>query len=1070
MSEAIPETLYTPGSQNQQEDLTLVPITPLLEEQRQRWQKGDKVLVEVFLAENAALGTDPEGMLRLIRSEIELRQKHGETPRADEYLKRFPQFADQLGLHFTKLDSGTDVAVDDTLEAEARTPTPSIIPPPTELTVQRTISNYEVRGVLGRGGMGVVYKAWQKALNRMVALKMILASEHAGADHLERFRKEAEAAAQLQHPNIAQIHEVGEADGHPFMALEYVEGGTLADKLDGTPQPYRQAAQLVETLARAMQHAHERGIVHRDLKPANVLLMAAKDSDATANGYGVPKITDFGLAKRLDVDTNQTQSGAILGTPSYMAPEQATGNVRAIGPGTDVYALGAILYDLLTGRPPFKSATLLDTLEQVKSVEPVPPARLEPKVPRDLETICLKCLRKEPDKRYTSAKALADDLRHFLNGEPIAARPTPAWERAWKWSRRRPAAAALLVVSVLAGLGLLIGSWGYSATMHAAAEREARLRRQAEDNFRHALDAVDEMLTEVGAVDLADVPQMEEVRAKLLHRAQDLFQKFPPDQSTDPTFRRVVARAHGRLGDIQALLENRDEALAAYDQAISLGEELLVESPDDAAVRRELGRDYNNLGVLLKNAVRLREAKETLDKSLALRVELVKEFSQEADQQDYAASRYNLGAVLARMPGKQVDAEQAYKETLAIQEKLAKQFPDVTEYRRAWARTLNNLGKLLGPTKRREEAAGYVQRAVDIQRELVKHSPNVPAYRRELATSYSNLGIVLWKGGKFDQSDAALREGLELLKQLSLDFALVPVYRYEWAFLYRTRGGIQLRRKLNREAEASFNSGLKLLLELCDKYPNSGTYRQGLSSLYLSLAEVKKPSEAAAAFQKCLNLRRQLVTDFPDVSVYHSDLGNALNNQAFVLKGEAQQAQGLEVIIQAAGPNPCAMLATLLRQAAYKQAEAWLSEAIGQHRAAIDAETENTDYRGFLRDSYYNLCDLEVRLGNHQRVAVVAEEFPKLFPDDYAEYRLGAEFLTRCEMLATRDSRLSKAERQQVADQYGRAAVKLLRQAMQKGFKKPDYLKQPFYDSLRQRDDFKELQQELEKEATVGVG
>jgi tRNA A-37 threonylcarbamoyl transferase component Bud32 len=265
-----------------------------------------------------------------------------------------------------------------------------------------TIPGYEIVEELGRGGMGVVYKARQIKLNRFVALKMILSGEFAGPDALARFRTEAEAVARLQDPNIVQIYEVGEVGGRPFFSLEYLEGGSLADKLDGTPLRSRKAADLVEEVARAIHAAHKKGIVHRDLKPANVLLAAD----------GTPKVADFGLAKQLGQEQGHTQSGAIMGTPSYMAPEQAAGKSKDIGPAADVYALGAILYELITGRPPFKAATPLDTVLQVLGTEPVPPSRLQPKVPRDLETICLKCLEKQPGKRYASALALAKELNH----------------------------------------------------------------------------------------------------------------------------------------------------------------------------------------------------------------------------------------------------------------------------------------------------------------------------------------------------------------------------------------------------------------------------------------------------------------------------------------------------------------------------------------------------------------------------------------------------------------------------------------------------------------------------------
>jgi WD40 repeat protein len=290
--------------------------------------------------------------------------------------------------------------------------------------------------------MGVVYKARHRQLGRFVALKMVRANRHDEPEQLARFLAEARAAARLQHPHVVQIHEIGEHDGLPYFSLEFLEGGSLAQKIAGKPVPGREAAELVETLARAMHVAHLRGIVHRDLKPANVLLTAD----------GLPKIADFGLAKRLDEDAGQTRVGQVMGTPSYMAPEQAAGAVERIGPAADVYALGAILYECLTGRPPFRAATIAQTLRQVQEQEPVPPRQLNPASDLDLETVALKCLHKEPPRRYASAEALADDLRRFLEHRPILARPSSRSERLRRWARRHP---GLSVAGSLAFLLLL---------------------------------------------------------------------------------------------------------------------------------------------------------------------------------------------------------------------------------------------------------------------------------------------------------------------------------------------------------------------------------------------------------------------------------------------------------------------------------------------------------------------------------------------------------------------------------------------------------------------------------------
>ncbi len=334
-----------------------------------------------------------------------------------------------------------------------------------------SVSGYEIDRVLGRGGMGVVYKALHLKLKRTVALKMVLAGGHAGPGELAGFRIEAEAVARLQHPNIVQIHEVGEADGHPYCALEFVEGGNLASKLNGKPMPDREAAKLVEVLARAMQLAHSRNVVHRDLKPANILLTAD----------GTPKITDFGLARQMDSESGETQGGAVMGTPSYMAPEQASGHAHEAGPAADIYALGAILYDCLTSRPPFKGSTIVETLDQVRTQEPVPPSRWQADVPLYLDTICLKCLRKEPENRYASAAELADELVRYQQGEPILARPVGRVERAVKWVKRNPVVAASMagLIGIFLAAFVLV-SWSVWRA-EASFKEEAKQRKDADD-------------------------------------------------------------------------------------------------------------------------------------------------------------------------------------------------------------------------------------------------------------------------------------------------------------------------------------------------------------------------------------------------------------------------------------------------------------------------------------------------------------------------------------------------------------------------------------------------------------
>jgi len=396
---------------------------------------------------------------------------------------------------------------------------------------EKAPADYEILGELGRGGMGIVYKARHRRLNRLVALKMIRGA-YADEIQIARFKIEAEAVATLRHPNILQIYDIGELNGSPYVALELLEGGSLSDRMRGTLLPPRQAAEWMVPLVLAMDAAHRAGIVHRDLKSANILF----SSD------GIPKITDFGLAKRLETDDGQTHTGQVMGTPSYMAPEQARGDTKSAGPPADIYALGAILYEMLTGRPPFKGVSAMDTVKQVLEVEPISPSRVQYRVPRDLETICLKCLQKEPRKRYATAKELAEDLNRYLFGVPIQARRTPPIERAVKWAKRRPTVATLLAFAVLGVISALgTGAWYWhhiSELAQIAQRKETRLREGTRDALMLAQDAFSENdLTKSLAI---------------LTSRRDLLEREP---QKSPELTILYDRTKHKLGEVESALE-----------------------------------------------------------------------------------------------------------------------------------------------------------------------------------------------------------------------------------------------------------------------------------------------------------------------------------------------------------------------------------------------------------------------------------------------------------------------------------------------------------------------------------
>jgi serine/threonine-protein kinase len=478
-------------------------------DQRRRWELGQHIPAEHYLGRFPKLMEDRECALDFIYSELLLREKHGEHPGLEGFLARFPELAEilrrQIGLH-RALCSDTPANQQDNLHSD-------------DCSLEGAVGGrYEIIREIGRGGTGVVYEARQTGVSRVVALKLLSAGKHAGPEQLFRFRAEAKLVGRLQHPNIVQIYEAGEQDGFPFLALEFMSGGSLRNRLNGAPQPPDWSARLVEVLARAVHAAHQAGIVHRDLKPGNVLFTSglADDSqsrlpNASWTAGEIPKIADFGLAKALSVSTegqssdSLTQSGDILGTPSYMSPEQAAGRTAEVGPATDIYALGAILYELLTGRPPFHGVTVLETLQHLAADDPVPPSRLLPRVPRDLEVICLKCLEKSTGRRYPTALALATDLERFLNGLPVAARRLSKTEKYWRWCRRNPGIATLttgLITAVVAGFIGVLWQWSQA---ELARERESFARTEADHRAKEIEKGFERLQAASAHVDRARV-------------------------------------------------------------------------------------------------------------------------------------------------------------------------------------------------------------------------------------------------------------------------------------------------------------------------------------------------------------------------------------------------------------------------------------------------------------------------------------------------------------------------------------------------------------------------------------
>ncbi len=744
----------------------------------------------------------------------------------------------------------------------------------------RSLGDYELLEEIGRGGMATVYRARQGSLGRTVAVKVIRAADGAARRDAERFRREAELAAHLDHPHIVPVYEVGEQDGYVYFSMKLIEGGSLADDPDRFTADPRAAARLLAAVARAVHHAHQRGVLHRDLKPANVLL----------DGAGQPHVTDFGLARRVEGDSSLTQSGALVGTPSYMAPEQTTRERAAVTTAADVYGLGTVLYAVLTGRPPFRADTAVDTLLLVREREPEPPRRLNARVDRDLETVCLKCLQKDPQRRYGSAELVAEDLERWLAGKPIQARRIGSWERLGKWVRRRPALAGLVAVSILAVLSLVGGLLWHNAQLQEAAQREhqaaqgerqqaeqARIQRdQAREEREWARQAVKDMYTEVAEKWLEQKPRLQPLQRQFLEKALRYYQRFAEQAGTSPDERLAAADAYRRVADIRLKLGHHQQSIDAYRHAKSILEELAAKFPNTAEYRARLAQVHTQLGVALVETHAFPEAKEEQDQAVRLLRQLVRENpASAAIRQDLAKALGSLGNVL--VDGDQpLAADEAYAEALRYLRQLTTESPDNLAFRRDLLRTYHNQGRLYYNTRRAAEAEKAFEKAQELGESLVARQPGDPEYRAALASACSALGLVRLNGGQSTEAEKPLRRAEELLKKLADEFPDVPEYQELLALTEHNLGNLLSENGPSREAEEAYRASLKVKEGMIKAFPQVAVYREDVVQTCINLAQLLREAhrlpEAREVNRRGLEVAEQLVKDFPEDRTFRPDL------------------------------------------------------------------------------------------------------------------------------------------------------------------------------------------------------
>jgi serine/threonine protein kinase/tetratricopeptide (TPR) repeat protein len=993
------------------------------------------------------------------------------------------------------------------------------------------IGPYKLLQQIGEGGMGTVFMAEQtEPVQRTVALKLI----KPGLDSrqvIARFEAERQALALMDHPNIAKVLDAGTTSGvrsqesgvrkqgdgegltpepcpltpdagRPYFVMELVKGVPITKYCDEHHLTPRERLELFVPVCQAVQHAHQKGIIHRDLKPSNVMV-------CLYDGRPVPKVIDFGVAKaagpKLTERTLFTELGQVVGTLEYMSPEQAELNQLDVDTRSDIYSLGVLLYELLTGTTPLergrlKQAAFLEVLRLIREEEPPRPSTrlstteelpsiaanrgLEPKklsglVRGELDWIVMKALEKDRDRRYESANAFAMDVQRYLSDEAVQACPPSAAYRFRKFARRNkgPALAVSLVfIALLAGI---VGTTLGLVRAEAAATSEKLAKERAEANFTLAKESVERFLgtvTDDSALKRAD---FHDLRKKLLETAIPFFQKIAEQSPGNSHVEAARGEAYHRLALVRAAMGENAAAVENYEAMRAIFARLAADFPTVPAYAGELANSHNNLGILLADLGKLEAAEVAHQQAIDIQAKLAADFPTiTGHRQDLARSHNNLATLLTTM-GRHGEAEAAYRQALGIQVKLTADFPAVPAYRSELTATYVNLGVLLVDLGKRAEAEAADREAVNIQAKLAAEFPTVPAYRHDLARSYDNLAILLTDTGKLAESEAARGQALSIYAKLVAEFPTVPAYRQDQA-----RTNINLGRTLaalekRREAEAAAHRALDICAKLVADFPTVLAYHHDLArshnNLAVALSDLEKRGEADVAYRQAMTILEKLSADFPAVPMYAVDLGCCYCNFG-------------QNLLRNGGPAETAL--------------AWFQKAIDRLRPVAAHEPRLVSARLFLRNSYWRRASLFDGLGRHAeaeqdweralefedgsakeeiRARLLLSRLGKLrkqkdaagFLATAAEYESlnlaaagglydAACVRALCAALILEDTRIPATDAPRLAKEQGDRAMAWLHQAVAQGWKAAEHMRQDRdLDALRGRADFQKLLTDL---------
>jgi serine/threonine-protein kinase len=988
----------------------------------------------------------------------------GHPPDRQDLIAQHPELAQALADFFRDQDRFEAMLspLSDSTPVLGRTARSACLAPNETPTSGQNFGDYELVEEVGRGGMGVVFKARHRQLHRVAAVKMILSGTLARPDEVQRFRLEAAAVAGLDHPNIVPLYEVGEQNGWHFYSMKFIEGKSLARQewpRPLSPADQRQAARILLRVARAIHHAHERGVLHRDLKPANVLL----DAD------GQPHVTDFGLAKRLADHAGSTgplptPSGTAVGTPSYMAPEQALGP-RNVTTAADIYSLGCILYELLTGTPPFRAETPLATLLDVVERTPVRPAAHCPDLDRDLEIICLKCLEKEPGRRYATALALAEDLERFLSGEPIQARPAGRLERATRWCRRQPLLAGTLgalFLVVVGALALITWQWQRAETNYSVGQqhlnsleqekeeglklyRQAKEQRTfADERFQDAHALVDEFCMKLSEDRLSQLPGTQLLRKDLLLAARKYYQNFLKQKGKEPGLRLKLARAHYSLGKVLSVVGSRREAIHEFRSALELYEELVQKEPDNFDLLNARAIAVHRVGIMDLEDGRWGQAVEFCERARS-HFEQLQQLrpGDPRIQNDLAATCTNLGG-LYRGQGKQGEASACFERALSIRQELVDKDPKNSVFQISLAVTCFNYSGLLADLGKGKESLDYSNKACDINRKLARAHPKEPSFQRELALNLMKLSGQQAKEKTPEQALATLQEARALLEKLVAGNPNVVSFRRDLAGAERQTGHVYFRHKRMKEALASYQRARAIMLKAVKLQRDWPDNQNDLAGSYFDMATVLgrngQYEDAVECYQEAVRLRERVVEGSGEHVGYRHDLSMTCNNLAI----------------------------TLWSLKRFDEALAAMEKACHQDEALVKAVPKSQGYRDVLSRHLGLLARFYREVGRYDEAEAAALKRARLWTQATAGVSVrpgpaAAEVVKAASELCQIAQALSKdpAAAQRCRELDDRA-LKLLGQAHQLGYRDRKALESdPVWESLRRRPEFQMILAEI---------